>query len=62
MPEEALSAATLVALAAKKLVMFSDACLSPIEPQVFYKNRYVSALDLLKKKRRSDLRRCSKRN
>ena len=46
-PEEAFSAATIVALGTKNLVMFSDACLSPIEPQYIYKGQYVSALDLL---------------
>jgi hypothetical protein len=49
-PKEACSAATMVALGTKSLVMFSDACLSPIEPQVVYKDRHVSALDLLQNK------------
>jgi len=51
-PEEASSAATMVALGTKRLVMFSDACLSPIDPQYIYKNQYVSALDMLNKRDR----------
>jgi hypothetical protein len=30
--------------------MFSDACLSPIDPQYIYKGQYVSALDWLNKR------------
>jgi ATP-dependent protease ClpP protease subunit len=46
-PKEALSAATMVALSGKKLVLFPDASLSPIDPQYIYKGRSVSALDFL---------------
>jgi ClpP class serine protease len=51
-PEEALSAATMIALGAKKLAMFPDARLSPIDPQYVYKGRYVSALDMLNHRER----------
>lgn len=45
-PREAKSAATLIALAADSISMFELAELGPLDPQVEYKGRYVSALDL----------------
>jgi ATP-dependent protease ClpP protease subunit len=46
-PEEALSAATMITFSAKKCIMFPNAQLSPIEPQLKHGDQYVSALDLL---------------
>jgi len=50
-PEEALSAASMIALAADELIMFDkDSQLSPVDPQFKRGDQWVSALDLLKDK------------
>src|SRR5689334_22731403 len=46
-PQEALSAATLIAISAKKIIMTDNAYVSPVEPQYFYNDLLVSALDLM---------------
>jgi ATP-dependent protease ClpP protease subunit len=46
-PEEALSAATLIALAGNRIIMHPKALLSPVDPQLFHQGHWVSALDLL---------------
>jgi len=46
-PVEAKSAATLIALAANKLIMFPNAQLGPVDTQLPYRGTYVSALDML---------------
>ncbi len=46
-PEEALSAATLIALSTQKIIMLNKSKVGPVEPQLFYGNEYVSSLDLL---------------
>lgn len=47
-PEEALSAASMVALPAERIVMFDrNSQLSPVDPQYEYEGQLVSALDLL---------------
>lgn len=46
-PEEALSMGTMITLAANGIIMFPDAHLSPIDPQLSHRDMMVSALDLL---------------
>jgi ATP-dependent protease ClpP protease subunit len=46
-PEQALSAATLITIAAKHIIMHPKATLSPVDPQYFYSGSLVSALDLM---------------
>jgi len=46
-PEEARSAATLLAFAAEKIVMLENAQLGVLDPQMDYQGQQVSALDLM---------------
>ncbi len=46
-PEEAWSAATMIALAGQELIMHPKATLGPVDPQYVYRDHLVSALDLL---------------
>ena len=46
-PEQALSAATLIAISGNRLVMQPNALLSPVDPQYFHQEHLVSALDLM---------------
>lgn len=47
-PIEAKSVATLIALAADELIMFENAELGPVDPQIIYREQLVSALDLMR--------------
>ncbi len=46
-PEQALSAATLIAISGKHLIMHPNAILSPVDPQFLHGDNFVSALDLM---------------
>lgn len=46
-PEEALSMGTMITVSANSIIMFPDAYLSPIDPQMFIQGHWLSALDLL---------------
>lgn len=46
-PEQALSAATLIAMSGSHVIMHPNALLSPVDPQYFYQGNLVSALDLM---------------
>lgn len=46
-PEQALSAATLIAIAGDRLFMHPNALLSPVDPQYVHEGHLVSALDLM---------------